>query len=67
MVKDALLSCNSNVLGPLHETRQVALRLDVPSETEVASRLLEEGASSAGATSRALGLDDLLSLSFLHL
>ena len=60
-----LLSLDSNVLWPLHEAGQVALGLDVSTEAEVAGALLEQRTGTAGGS--ALGLNDLLSLSFLHL
>jgi len=64
--QDSLLPLDANVLGPFDEPSQVALRLDVSSNTEVASALLEEG-SSASRRGTCLGLNDLLSFrSFLH-
>ena len=58
---------DANVLGPLDEPGEVALRLDVASNTEVANILLEER-SRAARRSAHLGLNDLLSFgSFLHL
>ena len=40
--EDALLTLNANVLGPLHEASQVALRLDAPTDSEVARVLGEQ-------------------------
>jgi hypothetical protein len=63
--ENTLLSLDSDVLGPLHEAGQVALGLDVATEAEVAGVLLEKRSGSSDGA--ALGLNDLLSLSFLHL
>ena len=41
-VEDLLLALKTDILGPLDETRQVALGLDVLTDTEVASALLDE-------------------------
>lgn len=66
--QDPLLSLDADVAGPLDEASQVTLRLDVSSKSEVASRLLEERTRSrASTTATSLGLNDLLSLGFLHL
>ena len=66
--EDSLLSLDSDVARPFDEAGEVALGLDVSSKTEVASVLLEERSrSSASATGASLGLNDLLSLSFLHI
>ena len=66
--KDSLLSLDANVTRPFHKAGEVTLWLDVSSKSEVASVLLEERPrSSASATSTSFGLNDLLSLSFLHL
>jgi len=65
--QDPLLSLDADVAGPLDEASQVTLRLDVSSKSEVASRLLEERTRSrASTTATSLGLNDLLSLGFLH-
>lgn len=40
--QDLLLALQLNILGPFDEARQVALRLDVLANTEVARALLEE-------------------------
>lgn len=66
--EDSLLSLNTDVTRPLDKAGEVTLWLDVSSKSEVASVLLEERPrSSASATSTSFGLNDLLSLSFLHL
>lgn len=41
-VQDLLLALQADVLGPLDETAEVALRLDVLANTEVAGALLDE-------------------------
>ena len=41
--KNALLSLDTDVLGPFDEASEVANWLDVTSDSEVLSRLLEEG------------------------
>jgi hypothetical protein len=41
-VKDLLLALETDILGPLNEARQVALRLDVLADTEVAWPLLDQ-------------------------
>ena len=51
--QNALLSLHAHVLGPLHESGEVSLWLDVTSQTEVARVLLEERVL---ATARARGL-----------
>lgn len=42
-VEDLLLALKTDILRPLHHAREVALGLDVLTDTEVASPLLEEG------------------------
>jgi len=65
--EDSLLTLDADVARPSDKAGKVALGLNISSKTEVASILLEERAGSgAGTTSTSLGLDDLLSLSFLH-
>lgn len=63
--EDGLLSLDTDVLGPLDETGEVADGLDVTTDTEVLGGLLEE----SGA--RVLGLfvtdDDLSLCNFLNL
>lgn len=41
-VKDLLLALEADILGPLHHARQVAVGLDVLTDTEVARALLDE-------------------------
>jgi hypothetical protein len=41
-VEDLLLALKTDILGPLDETREVALGLDVLADTEVTGALLEE-------------------------
>ena len=66
--KDTFLSLDAHVARPLDEACQVTLRLDVSSKSEVASGLLEQRTrSSAGTSATSPGLNDLLSLGFLHL
>ena len=66
--EDSLLTLDTDVARPSDKAGKVALGLDISSKTEVASILLEERTrAGAGTTSASLGLDDLLSLSFLHL
>ena len=66
--QDPLLPLDADVAGPLDEASQVTLRLDVSSKSEIFGILLEERSISSGsATCTSLGLNDLLSLSFLHL
>ena len=66
--KDTFLSLDAHVARPLDEACQVTLRLDVSTKTEVANLLLEERSrTSSSATSTSFRLNDLLSLSFLHL
>lgn len=66
--QDPLLSLDADVARPLNEAGEVTLRLDVSSKSEVASVLLEERPrSSVSATTTSFGLNDLLSLGFLHL
>ena len=66
--ENSLLSLDSDVTRPFNKASEVARRLDVSSKSEIFSVLLEERTrSSASATSTSLGLNDLLSLSFLHL
>ena len=66
--EDSLLTLDTDVARPSDKAGKVALGLDISSKTEVASILLEERTrAGAGTTSTSLGLDDLLSLSFLHL
>jgi hypothetical protein len=65
--ENSLLSLDSDVTRPFNKASEVARRLDVSSKSEIFSVLLEERTrSSASATSTSLGLNDLLSLSFLH-
>lgn len=47
-VKNLLLALKTNILRPLHETREVALGLDVLTDTEVARPLLDEGVLNRG-------------------
>lgn len=66
--KDTFLSLDAHVARPLDEACEVTLRLDVSTKTEVANLFLEERSrTSSSATSTSFGLNDLLSLSFLHL
>ena len=67
--EDSLLSLDADVLWPLDESSEVALWLDVASETEVSWVLLEERPRTGSrATSSSLGFNDLLSsFNFLHL
>jgi hypothetical protein len=41
-VQDLLLALEADILGPLHHAREVALRLDVLADAEVAGPLLDE-------------------------
>ena len=41
-VEDLALALEQDILGPLHHAREVALRLDVLADTEVAGTLLDE-------------------------
>lgn len=41
-VKDLLLALKTDILGPLHETREVALGLNILTDTEVTGTLLDE-------------------------
>jgi hypothetical protein len=62
------LSLNSNVLGPLHETSEVSLWLDVTSQSEVAWVLLEETGLASRTRCSGRADNNLLSFnSFLHL
>ena len=66
--QNSLLSLDTNVARPFDKAGEVARWLDVSSKSEILSVLLEERTgSSASTTSTSLGLNDLLSLSFLHL
>lgn len=70
MEQNPLLSLDSDILGPLHEAGEVALGLDVASDSEIASVLLEQGAlnvfDASFAASR--GSDYLLAFrNFLNL
>ena len=65
LVKDALLPLNADVLGPLHESGEVSLWLDVTSQSEVAWVLLEE--RSLFLTRGLVVTDDDLLDSFLDL
>lgn len=66
--QNSLLSLDADVARPFDKAGEVALGLDVSSKSEILSVLLEERTgSSASTTSTSLGLNDLLSLSFLHL
>lgn len=56
-VEDLLLALKTDILGPLHHTRKVALRLDVGTDTIVAralldERVLEEGISPTWSAGR---------------
>lgn len=51
-VEDLLLALESDILGPLHHARKVALWLDVLADTEVAGPLLDEGVLHAETVSR---------------
>jgi len=42
-LEDSLLALKPDVLGPLDETAQIPLGLDILTDTEVAGSLLEEG------------------------
>jgi hypothetical protein len=46
-VEDLLLALETDVCGPSHHARQVALGLDVLTDTEVLGALLEEGVLSS--------------------
>jgi len=64
--QNSLLSLDTDVSGPLDESGEVTLGLDVTSDAEVAGVLLEKRTSTTG-TGTSLGLNDLLSFSsFLH-
>ena len=66
--QNSLLSLDTNVARPFYEAGEVTLWLDVSSKSEIFGILLEERSISSGsATCTSLGLNDLLSLSFLHL
>jgi len=65
--KNSLLSLDTDVLGPLHETGQVSRGLNVTSNSEVTGALLEERCLVSGC-SAGISNNDLLSFdSFLHL
>jgi len=66
--KNSLLSLNTDVTRPSNEASEVTRWLEISSKTEVASLFLEERSrSNASTTSTSFRLNDLLSLSFLHL
>ena len=66
--QNSLLTLDSDVARPPHKASEVALGLNISSKTEVASVLLEERSGpSASSASSCTRLNDLLSLSFLHL
>ena len=65
--QDSLLSLDSNVARPFDETGEVTFGLDISTKSEILSRFLEEGAGASGTSRASLRLNDLLSLSFLHL
>lgn len=66
--KNSLLALNTDVLGPLHETGEVSLGLDVSTESEVFGVLLEEGGLGGCTTGGSTRHNNLLSFdSFLHL
>jgi len=65
--QNSLLSLDADVTRPFNEAGEVTLWLDVSSKSEIFGILLEERSISSGsATCTSLGLNDLLSLSFLH-
>ena len=67
--KDALLSLNADVLGPLDEAGQVARGLDVTTDTEVLGGLLEERAlrvDSLRVADNDLSLSSFLNLIIKH-
>ena len=66
--ENSLLTLDANVARPSDEAGEVAFGLQISSKTEVASVLLEKRSGpSASTTSTSSGLNDLLSLCFLHL
>lgn len=54
-VKDLLLSLETNVTGPLDETRKVSLGLDGLADTEVAGSLLNQGVLGTSRLGASLG------------
>lgn len=46
-LKDGLLSLQTNVLGPLDESAQIALGLDILPDAKVSDALLEQGVDHA--------------------
>lgn len=55
-VQDLLLALKTNILRPLDEAGQVALRLDVLADTEVTGALLDEGVLIPSATVNRAGV-----------
>lgn len=54
-VKDLLLSLQTNVTGPLDETRKVSLGLDGLTDTEVTGSLLDQRVLGTGRLAASLG------------
>lgn len=65
--KDGLLPLNADVLGPLDETGEVSLGLDVTTDSEVAGVLGEEGALLVVLGGTGANNDFLSLYSFLYL
>ena len=58
LVENTLLTLDANVLGPLHESGEVSLWLDVTSQSEVTRVLLEERVLSLALASSLATVDD---------
>ena len=65
--KDALLSLDADILGPLDETGEVANWLDVTTDSEVLGALLEEALSSIFSLGVSRNSNFLSLRSFLNL